>query len=488
MLRYESYESLMEKMGHLIVDQTLVRIDYERISTAYYGVHCNPFIFSEKMLIIGVRSGLEILISKSVNKDINIHIIEPIKTVKEKIEKIGLNNLYVYSSFEDYFESVDSCVYDYVRIDSTHFSFENLKKLYAKHNVISIFGDFEEVHCKPISLYRLSRQSCNLFYFNVKGKEYNISGTRKINDCPEVSVVVAAYGVESYLDECISSLVHQTLKNIEILIVDDGSVDLTGTKADEWHNRFPDIVRVIHKDNGGCASARVSGMMEAKGEYVAFVDGDDWVEQPMYEELFESAAIHNSEISQCGFYEFFADQTKNFHSNSWGSNGQNGTRGLVGNSKEYLTLMPSIWRRIYKKSFLEKYDISFPIHIRRHDDLPFAFISLARVRRMSVIPDCYYAYRLNRPGQDVGATDERLFIHFEIFEWLYEKVRPWASNEIMEKMRDLEIGTHNWVISRLDTPLKQDYLNKSIKGIINRYENDTNNDNWIDRLRKTSML
>lgn len=63
-------------------------------------------------------------------------------------------------------------------------------------------------------------------------------------------------------------------------------------------------MRVIHKENGGCASARLEGMREAKGEYVAFVDGDDWVEQPMYEDLFESAALHNSEIAQCGFYEF----------------------------------------------------------------------------------------------------------------------------------------------------------------------------------------
>ncbi|UOB87297.1 hypothetical protein MST28_27260 (plasmid) [Klebsiella pneumoniae] len=103
-----------------------------------------------------------------------------------------------------------------------------------------------------------------------------------------------------------------------------------------------------------------------------------------------------------------------------------------------------------------------------------------------MIPDCYYAYRLNRPGQDVGATDERLFIHFEIFEWLYEQVRPWASMAIMSNMRLVEIGTHSWVLSRLDSHLKNDYLNKSISGISERYKRYELDDGWLDRLKLAS--
>lgn len=486
MLRVDSFEDIMEEMKSSLVDESLAKIDYDRLVNSYYGKSCNPLIFCESLLIIGARSGLEFLIANAINCKAVIHIIEKNKTALEKIKNLNIENVTTFSTFHEYISSIPSRKYDYVRIDKVNFSLDLLAKLYDKHDISSICGELNESDCKPLTLYRLSRERCDSFFFNVKDKNYNVAGSRKKLNQPEVSVVVAAYGVENYLDECISSIVHQTLKSIEVIIVDDGSVDATGQKADEWHNRFPDVVRVIHKENGGCASARLEGLKQAKGEYIAFVDGDDWVEQPMYEDLFESAALHHSEIAQCGFYEFFADQTKNYYSTSWGADGHNGTTGLVKDPLEYLTLMPSIWRRIYKASFLKKHGIEFPVQIRRHDDLPFAFMTIARARRISVIPDCYYAYRLNRPGQDVGATDKRLFIHFEIFEWLYEQVRPWSSMAIMSNMRLVEIGTHSWVLSRLDNHLKSEYLEMSIAGIRERYKDYELNDGWLDRLNQAS--
>ncbi len=297
MLRIESFEALMEEMKFSLVDESLARKDYDRLTNSYYGKSCNPLIFCENLLIIGVRSGLEFLIAKSVNSNAVVHIVESNKSLLEKINKLNIANVTAFSSFKEYISSVKSQKYDYVRIDRVNFNLDLVAQLYSKHNILSICGELKEADCKPLTLYRLSRNSCDSFFFNIKDKNYNVAGARKCIEQPEVSVVVAAYGVENYLDECVSSIVHQTLKNIEILIVDDGSIDGTGKKADEWQKRFPDIVRVIHKENGGCASARLEGMREAKGEYVAFVDGDDWVEQPMYEDLFESAALHNSEIA-----------------------------------------------------------------------------------------------------------------------------------------------------------------------------------------------
>lgn len=463
MLRIESVESIIEKMGAYFVDSTLIQEDYQRLVNCHYGKSCNPLMFNENLLFLGARSGLEILLAKKANPEAIIDVIESNPLLRGKVSEIPLNHINVFASFNEYIAETPAQSYDFVRIDRANFSLEYVTELFSRHNISSICGELNEIDCRPLTLYRKSRENCDSFFFNIKDKNYNVAGSRKKSQQPEVTVVVAAYGVEAYLDECISSIVHQSLKNIEILIIDDGSVDDTGKKADEWQNRFPDVVRVIHKKNGGCASARLEGLKAAKGEYVAFVDGDDWVEQPMYEDLFESAALHNAEIAQCGFYEFYADQTKNYYPTSWGADGQNGTSGLVRDPTEYLTLMPSIWRRIYKTSFLKKHKIEFPVQIRRHDDLPFAFMTIARAKRISVIPDCYYAYRLNRPGQDVGATDERLFIHFEIFEWLYEQVRPWASMAIMSNMRLVEIGTHSWVLGRLDKNLKMSIYIKQLK-------------------------
>lgn len=481
------FEEVSRVFGEFILDDKALSDDYIKIRNSYYGKSCNHLIYKDTVLFVGSRSGLEIILSAHNNKNTKIYVIEKNKNKREKLKTLPFDNILSFESFADFFLAADTQNIDLVRIDRDHFDYTAVLELLKKHTIGSLCGETDETQCRPINLYRECRLKSNNFFFNVKGQKYKISGLKKTAEHPEVSVIVAAYGVEKYLDECIGSIAQQTLKNIEILIIDDGSVDGTGKKADEWEKRFPEIIRVIHKENGGCASARLTGLKEAKGEFVAFVDGDDWVEKQMYEDLFESAALHNSDISQCGFYEFYSSETKIFHPTAWGADGQNGTSGLVRNTLEYLTLMPSIWRRIYKKSFLNEHRIEFPEHIRRYDDLPFAFLTISRAKRLSVIPDCYYAYRLNRPGQDVSVTDEKLFVNFEIFSWLYKQARPWASMAIMKQMRQVEIGTHNWVLGRLDEHLRQDYLDKAISGINDRYSEYEDHDGWSHRLKATSL-
>ena len=98
--------------------------------------------------------------------------------------------------------------------------------------------------------------------------------TKKLNSL--VSVIVPIYKVEDYLDECVKSIVDQTYKNIEIILVDDGSPDHCPQKCDKWAKK--DLrIRVVHKQNGGLSSARNAGLDVAKGEYIAFVDSDDFI-------------------------------------------------------------------------------------------------------------------------------------------------------------------------------------------------------------------
>lgn len=482
MFRTHSLETLLVKFSPYLLDPAQAETDYEHIMSARYGKSCSPLLYHETVLLLGVRSGLALLLIRSINPNAIIHVVEHDKQKVEKLIKLALSGVHVFSSFSSYLAAIKPQRYDAVLVASNHFTLETLKQLYVKHTIVSIGGEMNETECSVLTLYRLSRQHCDIFFFRAKDRTHPVTGHRKVVNQPEVSVVVAAYGVEDYIDECIASLTNQTLESIEILIVDDGSVDGTSKKADTWAERYPDKVRVIHKENGGCASARQTGLMEAKGEFIAFVDGDDWVESPMYEALFESAVLHRSDIAQCGFYQFYGDQTKKYHGDAFAADGQNGTSGLVANSNAYLPVKPSIWRRIHRASFLRKFQIAFPVHIRRFDDLPFGFITLARAQRLSVIPDCYYAYRLNRPGQDVAITDERLFVHFEIFDWLYSQVRPWASMEIMVQMKEAEISSHCWAHSKLEEHLKADYLAKASEGIRKRYSKYLTNDDWVKKL------
>ena len=99
-----------------------------------------------------------------------------------------------------------------------------------------------------------------------------------------VSVIVPIYNVEKYLEKCIESIVNQTYKNLEIILVDDGSQDNCPAMCDEWTQKDSRI-KVIHKKNGGLSSARNAGLEVSNGEYISFVDSDDWLDENTFEEL-----------------------------------------------------------------------------------------------------------------------------------------------------------------------------------------------------------
>lgn len=117
---------------------------------------------------------------------------------------------------------------------------------------------------------------------------------------PLISVVVPVYKTERYLPKCIDSLLVQTLKDLEIILVDDGSPDNSGAICDAYAAKHPNI-RVVHKENGGLTQARVSGMREATGTYVTFVDSDDWVMPDMYLPMVQQAEEHGADIVAAGF-------------------------------------------------------------------------------------------------------------------------------------------------------------------------------------------
>lgn len=120
---------------------------------------------------------------------------------------------------------------------------------------------------------------------------------------PLISVIVPVYNVEDYLDRCVDSIVNQTYKNLEIILVDDGSTDSSGLRCDEWAEKDKRIV-VIHKKNGGLSDARNVGMRNANGEYIGFVDSDDFIDPNMYQILLDIVEKTDSEIAECQWLAF----------------------------------------------------------------------------------------------------------------------------------------------------------------------------------------
>ncbi|OOL43593.1 glycosyl transferase family 2, partial [Enterococcus faecium] len=122
-------------------------------------------------------------------------------------------------------------------------------------------------------------------------------------------MIVPVYKVEKYLRKCVDSILAQTFTDFEVILVDDGSPDNSGKICDEYAEK-DNRVRVIHKENGGLSSARNAGIDVARGKYLGFVDSDDYIDEDMYEILYENLKIHDADISSVELIPFYGDRYK----------------------------------------------------------------------------------------------------------------------------------------------------------------------------------
>ncbi|MDX3904865.1 MAG: glycosyltransferase [Pigmentiphaga sp.] len=452
--------------------QIYLETDRSRLEGNYFGLGLRVPRPQSTILLLSARSGLEIVYLLTTSATAKVVVVEPNRNLKRELDEclenvpgLGWRDRVVFHTSAAELAATNLKRFALVRVDAASFDWTAIKALLDDFEIEHICGSFGPVDADPLRVYRYCRGRVSSFYWNVHGLSNPLSGT---GDAPafEVSVVVPAYKVLPWIDRCLQTLVDQTLESLEIIAVDDGSPDATGERLDEWADKHPGRVKVVHKPNGGCASARNAGARVAQGEYVAFVDGDDWVDTHMFEELYRSAVLNAADVAQCGYLEAFEDSGRvEPYSTAWGGSSASETYGLVKDPRSYLTVKPTIWRRIYRREFLRGNAIEFPEHIPRFDDLPFQFEALARVKRMSVIPECYYYYRQEREGQDIAVRDERLFVHFPIFEWLHGKVGAWADAGIESYLLKCKINTHLWALSRIEKGLVARYLALAIKDI-----------------------
>lgn len=124
-----------------------------------------------------------------------------------------------------------------------------------------------------------------------------------------ISIIVPVYNVEKFLDTCVNTIVNQTYKDIEILLIDDGSKDSSGKLCDEWALK-DERIRVIHKENNGLMSAWKTGVMNAKGDYIGFVDSDDWIDEDMYSMLVQTMEKYDVDLVCCGLIKEYSNGTQ----------------------------------------------------------------------------------------------------------------------------------------------------------------------------------
>ncbi len=243
-----------------------------------------------------------------------------------------------------------------------------------------------------------------------------MSSTRStINSRPKVSVVVPIYNVERYLRECVDSILAQTLKDIEVILVDDGSPDGCPKIVDEYAKLDSRVV-AVHRKNGGYSKAVNYGISIAKGEYIGIIESDDWIEPDMYEQLLAKAEKHDADIAKgefCMYNSTIIGRRRNIRFTAGGGSIDldNAPDGVftIKDWPEMLGMHASIWSCIYRAEFIK--DIKLPeSEAASYQDFPFMVETMCRAKSIVVVKQVMVHWR-NEPdqGNSTSQKGERLF-------------------------------------------------------------------------------
>lgn len=234
------------------------------------------------------------------------------------------------------------------------------------------------------------------------------------NDIPSVSVTVPLYNSAKYLHECLDSLASQTLKNIEIILVDDGSTDGSGEICDEYSRKYSNF-KVIHQKNSGSASARQAGLDASRGEYVIVCDSDDWVEPNIYEELYKAAKNTDADIAMCNYFAEYNDGRSIPNIAKFKEND-----GLVDRRHLLLTRPGSSWVKLIKKTLFERSNAFYELGINMGEDALIMYKLMLANPRIVQIDDILYHYR-RLQGENTYTntiTMNQVYQINRIYEWV----------------------------------------------------------------------
>lgn len=273
-------------------------------------------------------------------------------------------------------------------------------KLYPCKNI--------QLHCPPF--WTLNESSAAKVFDRRKG----------------LDVTIAAYNAKEYLITCAESLLCQGRDDIRVIIVDDGSTDGSGEAAAEYFAKDA-RVRVERKANGGCASARNYGRLVSDATHIAFVDADDFVTPNFFADLYDLAVYTGCEMTQAGF-DFYDESREvpyyaSYEEEVFKDIPRSSFKGMDLihlHAADIIKGQPTIWRKVYRRDFLDFKGIYFPENVRAYDDYIFQMLTLTEARDVYMLPQHLYHYR-QHPAQDIKQGDERHFNMFFMFRMLLRR-------------------------------------------------------------------
>ena len=284
-----------------------------------------------------------------------------------------------------------------------------------------------------------------------------------VKENPTVSVIIPVYNVEQYLRKCLDSVINQTFKDIEIIIVNDCSPDNSLQMIKEYQTKEERIVLIDLKQNVGLGFARNEGMKIAKGKYITFVDSDDWIASNYIEVLYNNIEKNNLDV---------VSASSHFYDNSLKKliNRETVSADILNKTKKEVLLIPKInyciipaCFKIYRKTFLFDNNIFF--ELRESEDNLFFFYTLLRTEKIKFIDDKIYFYRINRENSLMYIINQK-FNYFQLFEKLKERL-------VLEHEYDKYLRLYYQYISIL-TASKLEILNldlSELKIYFNKFRN-----------------
>lgn len=257
-----------------------------------------------------------------------------------------------------------------------------------------------------------------------------------------ISVIVPIYKVESYLRQCVDSILNQTYKDLEIILVDDGSPDNCPQICDEYASLDSRII-VIHKKNGGLSDARNKALKVATGDYISFVDSDDWLESTMYERLLNRMRKDNCDLGMCARY-VVTENTISIDSVS--------PESFVKSKDEIMPLIlrdiigSQVWDKLYKKELWD--GLFFPVG-RQYEDIATTYLAVEKCTRFCYLNEPLYYYRMNDKGISLSERPNKIFDTFCSFRERLEfakKRYPSEFDDCLALAFGVAMGTVNYYL------------------------------------------
>ena len=231
-----------------------------------------------------------------------------------------------------------------------------------------------------------------------------------------ISIIVPVYNVEKYLEKCVNSIVNQTYKNLEIILVDDGATDSSGKLCDKLA-KIDNRIKVYHKENGGLSDARNYGVERATGDYIGFVDSDDYIDSEMYGKLYEAIKKENVDVAECNLKIIYPDREELFTEQNYYN---------VCTKQEYLKeylkiekIFGSACVRLIKSDITKK--LKFPVG-KLYEDTYYAYDLIEKVDRYVIMNNPYYNYLMRENSITNTKFNPRIFDLIEIVEKFHKTI------------------------------------------------------------------